>query len=85
MEELSGGGRHVGNPHEPNYTPPSPSTKEFDLENDMYDHNWPFQYRYHECDLLLYNSDCGLKVHVVKHHGKNDVTVTNEQVYNDSL
>ena len=44
------------------------TTKQFDLGNDLYDHSWPFGY---------------CKVHVVKDHGKNDVTVKKERPSHD--
>jgi len=56
--------------------------KDFELENSLYDHSWPF--RCPVCDLPC-NSERGVKVHAAKIHGKNDVTVQNEQIYKGSL
>ena len=71
MEELWWGGS------------PSPRTnlhpatiKEFEIENDLYDHNW--SHRCPEWDLPC-NSARGVKLHQVKSHGGNDMTIMTEQ------
>ena len=56
--------------------------KEFEIENGLYDHSWPF--RCPVCDLPC-SSERGVKVHKAKAHGRSDMTVQCEQVYKGSL
>jgi len=67
---------------EPRSNPHPDAIKEFELKNDLYDHSWPF--RCPECDLPC-SSECGVKVHKAKAHGRNDMTAVTEQVYKGSL
>ena len=57
--------------------------REFEIENNLYDHNWSFHC--HICDLPC-RSNRGIKIHVVRaHHGKHDVTAESSQNFKGSL
>ena len=56
--------------------------KEFEIENNLYDHDWSF--RCHICDLPC-KPNRGVKIHATKMHGKHDVTVESKQNFHGSL
>ena len=56
--------------------------REFEIENNMYDHSWSF--RCHVCDLPC-RSARGIKIHAAKAHGKHDMTAESKQNFKGSL
>ena len=58
------------------------SRKQFETENDLYIHSWPF--RCPECDLPC-RSATGVKIHVAKARGRNDMTAETAESFKGSL
>ena len=61
--------------------------KEFEIENNLHDHNTitgRFVVRCHICDLP-WRCNRGIKIHTVKTHDKYDVTIESNQNFKDSL
>ena len=58
------------------------SIKEFEVENNLYDHSWSF--RCPVCDLSC-RTEHGVKIHAARAHGKNDATAEVAQSFKGRL